>query len=130
MAVTYPHKAIFRKVGLETCRKLCGRGVSLQKVNFRNETSIGRECKDGSCAYFERVDYPVMKNVLGYHVKIDTQQIIEERIALNFYGGLGIRYININTSAISEGDNIRGRELFNINPVYPGKYTLLRVHLG
>ena len=69
--------------------------VLYKRITFSEQGSIGRECENGICAYFERTRYKIFKDVVGYHLKIGAQRWIGKRITLEGYVGLGARRIFI-----------------------------------
>lgn len=78
-----------------------GYEVFYKQVNDQLNKSVGRECESGPCNYYENLDYPVTKYVLGTTVKVGYQVRFrdEDKKKTNFvfdiYVGLGLRRIMI-----------------------------------
>lgn len=105
--------------------------VLYKRINFIEQGSIGRECEDGVCAYFERTRYKILKDVVGYHVKFGAQYLLGKRITLDFYQGVGFRNIYVKSPSFRENDSNRSDVLFfTLNPESPGRYRLLSMSLG
>ncbi|WP_460636286.1 hypothetical protein [Larkinella harenae] len=68
-----------------------------KQVSAVTTTAIGRECADGTCAYFERGTYPVSRTVWGIHAKFGRQFVLsmpgKNRLLLDVFWGLGFRYL-------------------------------------
>ncbi len=102
-----------------------------KRVNFNQEATLGRECEDGMCSYFERVRYKVLRDVAGYHIKIGGQGLIEKRVAVDFYTGLGFRNIIVKTPGSgADGEWRDGEPLMDIYPTRRGNYRLISMNLG
>jgi hypothetical protein len=105
-----------------------------KRVNFNQEANVGRECEEGRCNYFEIVRYKVLRNVVGYHLKIGGQALIEKRVVLDFYTGLGFRNIYVKTPGrgIVESRGWWGEEegYITIYPNSQGNYRLISGNLG
>jgi hypothetical protein len=105
--------------------------VLYKRVNFNQETTLGQACEDGMCSYFERVSYKVLRDVVGYHLKIGGQALLEKRIALDFYTGLGFRNIHVKTPGKGAGSEWRDDEpILAIYPTRQGSYRLISMNLG
>lgn len=98
-----------------------------KRVNFEREASIGRECADGQCEYFELLDYKILKDVFGYHAKFGGQFIVENRLAIDIYSGIGWRNIFVKSPGLSAGENVfgEGSDLINIARTEPGIYRTI-----
>ncbi|GAB2632326.1 hypothetical protein GCM10027035_28290 [Emticicia sediminis] len=72
-----------------------------KQVNDELNRSVGRECDGGPCAYFETLDYPVSKYVVGATIKVGYQARLRNedkkktKFVFDFYVGLGVRRIMI-----------------------------------
>lgn len=72
-----------------------------KQVNDELNRSVGRECDGGPCAYFENLDYPVSKYVVGATIKVGYQARLRNedkkktKFVFDFYVGLGVRRIMI-----------------------------------
>jgi hypothetical protein len=55
-----------------------------RRANWRGESSIGRECEDGVCAFFELAPYTMHKDVLAFHGKAGSQVALWERLLFDF----------------------------------------------
>ena len=72
-----------------------------KQVNDKLNRSVGRECEGGPCAYFESLDYPVSKYVVGatikvgYQVRLKNEDKKKTKFVFDFYVGLGVRRIMI-----------------------------------
>jgi hypothetical protein len=84
-----------------------------KQINDRTTRSVGRECETGACNYFEMVNYPINKYVVGISAKIGYQIRIRNELKKNtnfvfdFYVGAGLRRIMINhhdPNESSQGD--------------------------
>ncbi|GAB3900676.1 hypothetical protein GCM10028803_23980 [Larkinella knui] len=68
-----------------------------KQVTVLQNTSVGRECVDGTCAFFERGTFPMFRTVWGVHCKVGRQFVLtmpgENRLLLDFYMGLGFRSV-------------------------------------
>ncbi|MGA0556715.1 hypothetical protein ACO2Q8_08700 [Larkinella sp. VNQ87] len=66
-----------------------------KQLSVTENTSIGRECADGTCAYFERGTFPMYRTVWGLHAKFGRQFVLsmpsDNRFLLDFYVGFGFR---------------------------------------
>ncbi|MBC7919674.1 MAG: DUF3575 domain-containing protein [Ferruginibacter sp.] len=107
--------------------------VFYKRVNLPRQTTVGRDCDQGNCAYFEDVQFRVEKDVLGSHYKVGFQQGMSGRLFLDAYVGLGWRFVFVKAPDLP-GDAFfpDDRSIFlpNINPTHPGKYRLLSTSLG
>lgn len=68
-----------------------------KQLTVLETTAVGRECEDGTCAYFERGTFPMYRTVWGAHFKLGRQFVLsmpgENRLLLDFFMGLGFRSI-------------------------------------
>lgn len=82
--------------------------IFYKRNNYLNEITVGRECENGNCAFFQQKEYIRIKDVVGYHIKIGRQWVISRRVALDIYAGLGLRSIHVKTPGLSkeEQENI------------------------
>ena len=66
-----------------------------KQVNNQEVQTIGRECQDGPCAYYQRTTNPVTKYVGAGHIKFGYQSAFDAspaaRVLIDFYFGIGIR---------------------------------------
>ncbi|GAB3325901.1 hypothetical protein GCM10027299_24620 [Larkinella ripae] len=66
-----------------------------KQLSILDETTIGRECENGNCAYFERGTFPMYRTVWGMHAKFGRQYVFtmpsDNRFLLDFFVGLGFR---------------------------------------
>lgn len=75
-----------------------------KQINDRSNRNVGRECEAGgwACNYYEKLNYPINKHVVGLSVKIGYQIRIRDELKKNtnfvfdFYVGAGLRRIMIN----------------------------------
>ncbi len=102
-----------------------------RRSNWSGESSVGRECEDGVCAFFELIRYRMHKDVLGFHGKAGAQLVLWERVLFDLYTGAGIRYVWVRSGQLG-GDDTLGDDWrpFNIDPGRPGRYRLLSAALG
>ncbi len=100
-----------------------------RRSNWRGERSVGRECEDGGCAFFELVPYTTHKDVLAFHGKVGSQAEFFERVLFDFYMGAGIRYVWVHYRQL-ENDRDENWWTFNIDPGRPGRYRLVSAALG
>lgn len=76
--------------------------VFYKQINDRTSRSVGRECESGLCNYYELVNYPISKHVVGISAKIGYQVRIRNELKKNtnfvfdFYVGAGLRRIMVN----------------------------------
>ncbi|WP_128543973.1 hypothetical protein [Larkinella soli] len=72
--------------------------VFYKQISTLQNTAVGRECVDGTCAFFERGTFPISRTVWGSHFKIGRQFVMtmpgDNRWVLDFYMGLGFRSVN------------------------------------
>jgi hypothetical protein len=105
-----------------------------KRVNFNQEATVGRECEDGRCNYFERVTYKVLRDVVGYHIKFGGQAVVENRVTLDFYTGLGFRNIYVKTPGkgpdVSRGWWDDDEAYIALYPNRRGTYRLISGNLG
>lgn len=72
-----------------------------KQINDKAERMIGRECENG-CNYYEEVNYPINKYVVGASAKIGYQIRIRNELKKNtnfvfdFYVGAGVKRIIVN----------------------------------
>ncbi len=110
--------------------------VFYKRVNFLENKTLGRDCDQGNCAYFEDVAYKVFKNVVGSHIKVGFQRILFKRFLSDIYFGFGFRLIYINAPGLPESavpQNGRQFLLVNISPISPdepGSYQSFSMSLG
>jgi hypothetical protein len=82
-----------------------------KQVNKIDDVTIGRECSQTwNCAYQERIEGIRQKLVFGGHIKLGRQFYIKDsgqktRFVLDFYMGVGLRYINIGNSNYDKREN-------------------------
>ncbi|GGD70924.1 hypothetical protein GCM10011514_38740 [Emticicia aquatilis] len=75
--------------------------VFYKQVNDRINRNIGRECENGPCNYYENLDYPASKYVVGGTIKAGYQHRFKNEFKKNtnfvfdLYIGLGIRRVMI-----------------------------------
>ncbi|RAJ92469.1 hypothetical protein LX87_04799 [Larkinella arboricola] len=88
-----PHYAtppIGRYIAVETFFK---------QLTVLETTAVGRECLDGTCAYFQQGTFPMYRTVWGAHFKLGRQFVLsipgENRLLLDFYMGLGFRTLSL-----------------------------------
>lgn len=73
-----------------------------KQINDRADRSVGRECESGMCNYYEMLNYPINKYVIGISAKIGYQIRIRNELKKNtnfvfdFYVGGGLRRVMIN----------------------------------
>jgi len=85
-----------------------------KQVNDHLNRSIGRECESGPCNYYENLDYPVSKYVVGTTIKIGYQARFRDedkkntKFVFDFYVGLGIRKVMIDHKVDLTLDNSSG----------------------
>jgi hypothetical protein len=68
-----------------------------KQLTVLDNTAVGRECADGTCAFFERGTFPIYRTVWGAHVKLGRQFVLsipgKNRLLLDFFIGLGFRSV-------------------------------------
>ncbi|MFC5408776.1 hypothetical protein ACFPMF_05625 [Larkinella bovis] len=68
-----------------------------KQVTTLQTTTIGQECVDGTCAYFQRGTFPMYRTVWGIHAKFGRQYVLtmpsDNRFLLDFFVGLGFRHL-------------------------------------
>ncbi|RCR70867.1 hypothetical protein [Larkinella punicea] len=73
-------------------------------------TAVGRECVNGTCAYFERGTFPMYRTVWGVHCKFGRQYVLtmpgDNRLLLDFFVGLGFRNVSPYHFLNSTNDNV------------------------
>jgi hypothetical protein len=101
-----------------------------RRSNWRGERSVGRECENDVCAYFESISYTMHKDVLAFHGKAGYQAATRERLLFDMYVGLGMRYVWVHSPQL--GNNGMGEDwrTFNVDPGRPGRYRLVSGALG
>ena len=66
-----------------------------KQLTVLENTTVGRECVDGTCAYFERGTFPLYRTVWGIHCKFGRQFVLtmpgDNRLLLDFFFGMGFR---------------------------------------
>ncbi|GAB3919668.1 hypothetical protein [Larkinella terrae] len=66
-----------------------------KQITALETTAVGRECVDGTCAYFEQGTFPIYRTVWGIHAKFGRQYVLtlpgDNRFLLDFYVGFGFR---------------------------------------
>jgi hypothetical protein len=104
-----------------------------KRVNFNQEATVGRQCEDGLCAYSEIITHKVLRDVVGYHLKFGGQAVVENRITLDFYTGLGWRNVYVKTPGKVTDESRRwwsDEDLIAIYPNRRGNYRLISANLG
>lgn len=103
-----------------------------KRMNYSRQSSVGRECENFDCQYFEIKDYKILKDVFGYHGKIGWQFIVQKRLAIDLYMGGGFRGIRVKSPGLpADVNNIDGdREFILIRPTKPGRYTMISMSAG
>ncbi|GAA4454288.1 hypothetical protein GCM10023189_20540 [Nibrella saemangeumensis] len=105
-----------------------------KQANAFERFSAGRECVGGQCAYFEQLETAVMKYVWGSHFKVGRQFVAgteNNRLVLDMYLGVGIRFKAISRSPIPAEDQVfRMRNYFLYDPFYPGSLVLPSLTAG
>jgi hypothetical protein len=66
-----------------------------KRVSYPQTQTIGRDCIDGGCNYFQVVDYLYVRRVMAGHFKVGLQSIIGKRFLVDFFAGIGLRYIQV-----------------------------------
>ncbi len=89
---------------------------------FFEEGFLGQECEDGQCAFQQFVSYQRIKNVGLLHFKIGEQRFYGPKFCLDYYVGIGGRFINVAFS--EEGFDIEEDEQFfsQIDVRSPGSF--------
>ena len=100
-----------------------------RRSNWRGERSVGRDCADGGCAFFELIPYTTHKDVLAFHGKAGTQAELSERLLFDFYVGAGIRYVWVHYRQPENGGG-ENWWTFHVDPGRPGRYRLVSAALG
>ena len=73
----------------------CAPEILLIFLSYQKTGTFGQRCEEPfDCAYFERKDYEVRKQVYAFHPKIGYQWV-SRRFVIELYGGLGIRKVRI-----------------------------------
>jgi hypothetical protein len=105
--------------------------VLYKRVNYEGEDEVGRNCENRNCEYKEAVEYKLLKDVVGFHFKFGVQAFIRERVALDFYIGIGGRNATVKTNN-KELEEIwkQDRYSFVANPSHPGSFGLISGNLG
>jgi hypothetical protein len=92
------------------------------RVRFQREGIFGFNCGTFECDYFEKSHYSLVQNIKAFHVKYGFQNINYKNIVFDFYGGVGIRSVEVLTVDKPEATQFR-RPLFwngeNIVTVWP-----------
>ena len=101
-----------------------------RRSNWRGERSVGRECENGTCAFFESVVYTMHKDVLAFHGKAGYQAATWDRLLFDMYVGLGMRYVWVHSRELGNDDLNEGRPSFSVDPGRPGRYRLVSGALG
>lgn len=69
-----------------------------KQFTARQTTAVGRECVDGTCAYFEQGTFPIYRTVWGLHAKFGRQFVLtmpsDNRFLLDFFIGFGFRNLS------------------------------------
>ena len=114
-----------------------------KQVNDRLQRGIGRECEDGWCNYFENINYPVSKYVIGATAKLGYQTRFKNELKhkgnfiFDIYVGLGLRRkiidhaydeeLDSQSSWFYRGDNIYANNGFGYKD---RKYNIPHFSLG
>jgi hypothetical protein len=91
----------YKKANLDMTGFYTAYELFFKQVNDHISRSIGRECESGPCNYYENLDYPVSKYVVGITAKIGYQHRFKNedkkksKFVFDFYVGLGLRRIII-----------------------------------
>ncbi len=102
-----------------------------RRSNWSGQTSVGRECEDGVCAYFEITPYTIHKDVLAFHGKAGYQLATWERLLFDLYAGVGMRYVWVHSPQLGDNDSLgENGWTFNIDPGRPGRYRLVSGAMG
>ena len=68
-------------------------------VQVAQRGSVGRECADGTCTYFQNLTYRDVKDVYALHGKMGWQ-LTSGRANFDLYVGAGFRQINVCTQGL------------------------------
>ncbi|MES2732382.1 MAG: DUF3575 domain-containing protein [Bacteroidota bacterium] len=79
-----------------------------KQVHTQKSESVGRDCDNGNCAYFQELTYTSVKEVAGIHLKMGKQWLLgkSKRFALDVYSGVGWRMIFLKSADLPEGTSI------------------------
>ncbi|QHT67112.1 DUF3575 domain-containing protein [Rhodocytophaga rosea] len=103
-----------------------------KRMNYTKEDNVGRECENGDCEYFEKMNYKLFRDVYGFHGKMGVQFIIEKRLALDVYIGGGLRSVVVKSPGLSAENNnlMEDRGFVLSKPMELGQYTMLSMSGG
>lgn len=96
---------------------------------FFEEGFLGQECEDGQCAFQRFVSYNRIKNVGLLHFKLGEQRFYGPKFCLDYYIGIGGRFINV---ALSEEGLDTGEDFFFslIDVRTPGSFVTFSISAG
>lgn len=66
-------------------------------INFDEKNVVKIPLNSVGDFYYQEKQFKVNKRIFGYHLKVGYQQMLTERLVIDFYGGLGVRHINFSS---------------------------------
>lgn len=109
-----------------------GFDLFFKQVLTPHNTDVGRDCDNGNCAYFEKINYTDGKQVYGLNYKIGYQWINKDRIVFDLYGGIGFRMIRIykKNYPIDSSERMQFFNFTRTPGIYSGLTLLLGIRMG
>jgi hypothetical protein len=111
--------------------KYIGYELFYKQVNDQIENTLGRECDNGNCNYYERLKYPVRKFAFGGNIKVGKQTVINNRkdekknLLFDIFVGFGLRKIIYDHKIdLTDADLRFGRGGNNYFPFYINGYGI------
>ena len=80
--------------------------ILYKQVSYPQTQTIGRNCMNGRCDYYEIADYLYVRRVAAGHIKVGLQGIVGKRFLVDFFAGIGIRQIEVRYEGLPK-DNIQ-----------------------
>ena len=112
--VRYYFNDLYFGNGFRLLRPFLGPEIHFKNVTTHKSTNFGVNCVNQQCDYYMTTDYREIKSEMGVAVKAGFNRPLSTRLALEVYGGLGVRFIHIKEKDIPLGGS------FLVLPVHDG----------
>ncbi len=106
--------------------------IAHKNTIFFEAEMVGQDCENGVCAYERFTNYQRIKNVSIMHLKYGIQQFYTKNFCVDYYVGLGLRFVNVRLSDPSIEQGLRNDAFFfdAIDARSPGTFIVPSITLG